>query len=126
MWDSKVLGVKVVGAAVLGTGAVLFCCFGGADVGVAAGEVVFDRDPFIAEIAFDAGGWTVFVFVLEPFASTKLYDGTAVAFDVGAVYTLLWHEVLPFDRLPTVRVWTVQPFIRAVFRRVLFDVTSWK
>ena len=65
---------------------------------IAASEVVFDRDAFIAEVAFDACGWTVLIFVLEPFASAEFDDSAAVAFDVRGVDALSWNEILPLDK----------------------------
>jgi hypothetical protein len=73
---------EIVSAAELGTGALLNDGFRFADVGVAAGKVILDGDPFIAEITFHTCCWAILVFVLEPFTSSELDDSATVAFDV--------------------------------------------
>jgi hypothetical protein len=53
-----------------------------ADVGVASGQVVFNRDSLITNITLYTRRGTVFVLVFQPFTTAKFDDGTTVTFNV--------------------------------------------
>ena len=93
---------EVVGTAIFSARALVSDCIRLADVRVPASKIVLHRNPFIAALTLNTGTWTVFVLVLQPFSATKLYDSSAVTLDMGAVNTLVWHEVLPLDHFPAV------------------------
>lgn len=93
---------EIVNATILGARTLLSDCFGSTYVSITTCEVVFDGNPLVAAVTFDTGRGTVFVFMLEPFATTQFNNSTTIALNVGAMDALVWHEVLPFDHLPAI------------------------
>lgn len=115
---------EVVSAAKVSSGALVSGYFDFANMSITARKIIFDGDAFVANVALDTSIRTVFVFMFEPIAPAKLYAGTTVALDVGAVNALVWDEVLSLHHLPAFGVWTLEMAFRAVFGRMLLDKDS--